>query len=69
MNFISDPHPFRSLTKANNSYMRSLDDTAAEIGYGSGTVLVFALLQQVLCFPKSFTVHSFSASNDQLISI
>ncbi|PRQ22314.1 hypothetical protein RchiOBHm_Chr6g0248931 [Rosa chinensis] len=61
MRFISSP--IRTLTKAKNFYMRSLEDCAAKVGYGGGVGGYTA--SQVPQLPRSFSVNSSSSNDDE----
>nr|XP_011459678.1 PREDICTED: uncharacterized protein LOC105350034 [Fragaria vesca subsp. vesca] len=62
--FISSP--IRSLTKAKNFYMRSLEDCAAKVGYGGGGSGVGGYTaSQVPHLPKSFSANSTSSNDDE----
>ncbi|BBH09719.1 Uncharacterised conserved protein [Prunus dulcis] len=56
--------PIRTLTKARNFYMRSLEDCASKVGYGGGGVSGYTA-SQVPRLPKSFSVNSTSSSDDE----
>ncbi|XP_016650432.1 PREDICTED: uncharacterized protein LOC107880097 [Prunus mume] len=56
--------PIRTLTKARNFYMRSLEDCASKVGYGGGGVSGYTA-SQVPRLPKSFSVNSSSSSDDE----
>ncbi|XP_062020691.1 uncharacterized protein LOC133737080 [Rosa rugosa] len=64
MRFISSP--IRSLTKAKNFYMKSLEDCAAKVGYGGGGAGVGGYTaSQVPQLPRSFSGNSSSSNDDE----
>lgn len=53
--------PLRIVSKARNFYMRSMEDLAGRVGQGSG---VSGPAAPITTLPKSFSVNSSKASND-----